>query len=310
MRYNHAVLNGEIVQINRGMVYAAGAYICWGLLPFFWKALQGVPALEILAHRMVWSLLVVLLLLSYQGRWEWLQVVLVGPRILLTFLTTALLLTTNWFVYIWAVNAGYVVEASLGYFINPLVSVLLGVLFLKERLRFWQAVAVIIALAGVVYLTFSYGALPWIALTLAVSFGLYGLMRKTARLPSLEGLTLETLLLFLPALGYLLVLEWSGQGAFGHTTATTNVLLAASGLATAVPLLLFAAGARLIPLSLLGVLQYIAPTLQFLIGVSVYHEPLTWTRLVGFCLIWLALGVYSIEGLLQRNVAVRAQSAN
>ncbi len=294
--------------MNRGMVYAAGAYISWGLLPLFWKALQTVPALEILAHRMVWSLLVVLVLLGYQRRWHWLQGVVRDVRVLLTFLTTALLLTTNWFVYIWAVNAGYVVETSLGYFINPLVNVLLGVLFLKERLRFWQAVAVIIALCGVVYLTLNYGALPWIALTLAGSFGLYGLMRKTAQLSSLEGLTVETLLLFLPALAYLLGLEATDRGAFGDTDAITSLLLVASGLATAVPLLLFAAGARLIPLSVLGILQYIAPTIQFLIGVLVYHEPLTWVRLVGFCLIWLALAVYSIEGMLQHNIAVRAQS--
>ncbi len=296
--------------MNRGMVYAAGAYICWGLLPLFWKALETVPALEILAHRMVWSLLVVLVLLGYHRRWHWLREVVRDAQVLLRFLTTALLLTANWFVYIWAVNAGYVVEASLGYFINPLVNVLLGVAFLRERLRFWQAVAVIIALCGVVYLSLNYGALPWIALTLAGSFGLYGLMRKTAQLPSLEGLTLETLLLFLPALAYLLGLGAAGQGTFGRADAITSLLLVASGLATAVPLLLFAAGARLIPLSVLGILQYIAPTIQFLIGVTVYHEPLTWERLVGFCLIWLALAVYSIEGILQHNTAVRTQSAS
>jgi chloramphenicol-sensitive protein RarD len=295
--------------MNKGIFYAAGSYILWGLLPVFWKALQGVPALEILAHRIVWSLLVVLLLLVYHRQWHWLGAVFQNKRIVLTFMTSALLLTLNWFIYIWAVNADYIVEASLGYFINPLVNVLLGVLFLKERLRFWQGVAIAVALSGVVYLTVSYGTLPWIALTLAASFGGYGLLRKTASLNSLEGLTLETLLLFFPALAYLCCLTWLGTARFGHAGATTTMLLVLAGLATAVPLLLFAAGARRITLTSLGILQYIAPTLQFLLGVFVYNETLSLPRLIGFCLIWLALFLYSLEGLLQGNRASRVHAA-
>lgn len=285
--------------MSRGIIYSAGAYILWGLLPLFWKALHGVPALEILAHRMVWSLALVLLLLAYQGRWGWLHSALRDRRVVLMFAVSALLLTINWGVYIWAVNAGHVVETSLGYFINPLVNVLLGVLLLKERVRLWQALAIGLALAGVLYLTISYGTLPWIAIALAVTFGGYGLVRKLAPLDSLEGLTMETLLLFVPALAYLLFLEWSGAGAFGHAGMRTTLLLALVGAPTALPLLLFAAGARRISFTTLGLLQYIAPTLQFLLGVLVYHEPLTRERLVGFCLIWLALLVYTGEGLLR-----------
>lgn len=294
--------------MRKGIVYAGGAYVLWGLLPLYWKALQGVPALEILAHRMVWSLVVVLALLAVQRHWRWLWPALSNGRVLLTFLASALLLSVNWFVYIWAVNAGHVVEASLGYFINPLVNVLLGVLFLRERLRLWQGVAIALALGGVLYLTISVGALPWIALTLAGSFGFYGLIRKTATLNSLEGLTLETLLLFVPALVYLLALQSRGQGAFGHTDVFTTLLLIVSGVATATPLLLFAAGARQITLTTLGLLQYIAPTLQFLIGVLVYNEPLTTARLIGFALIWGALLVYTLESVLQGAGAARRRA--
>jgi chloramphenicol-sensitive protein RarD len=294
---------------NKGILYAACAYVLWGLLPIFWKTLQDVPALEILAHRMVWSLVVVLLLLAYQRHWQWLRAVVQNPRILITFTTTALLLSVNWFLYIWAVNAGHIVETSLGYFINPLVNVVLGILFLRERLRFWQGAAIAVAVAGVLYLTINYGELPWIALTLAGCFGFYGLLRKTASLNSLEGLTVETLVLFPPALAYLLYLESIGRAAFGHVGGGTTTLLALAGIATAAPLLFFAAGARRITLTSLGILQYIAPTLQLLLGVFVYNEPLSVTRLIGFCLIWFALFLYTMEGLVHGGRVSRLRSA-
>ena len=296
--------------MQKGGLYAASAYVLWGVLPLFWKALHDVPAIEILAHRMVWSLLVVLLLLAYQGHWSWLRTALRDRRTVLTFTTTAVVLSLNWFVYIWAVNAGHVVEASLGYFINPLVNVLLGRLFLHERLRLWQGIAIVIALGGVLYLTISYGVVPWIALTLALSFGLYGLLRKTAALNSLEGLTMETLLLFFPALVYLLWLGMNGTGAFGTAGLTTTALLAGAGIPTALPLLLFAAGARRITLTALGILQYIAPSIQFALGVLLYHEPLSQARLVGFGLIWVACALYTVEsistgrGVARRRVAM------
>jgi len=283
--------------MNRGVWYGIAAYGMWGLFPLYWKALQHVPALEILSHRMTWSLLFVLVLLLVRRRWDWLKTAVHTPRTILLFIASALLLSTNWFVYIWGVNAGHIVETSLGYFINPLVSVLMGVFFLGETLRRVQWVAIALAAAGVIYLTVQYGALPWIALTLATSFALYGLIRKTAPLGSLEGLSLETALMFFPALGYLLYLEWTGTAAFGHVDPLTSLLLGFAGVATAVPLLLFAAGARRIKLATIGILQYIAPTLQFLIGVLVYQEPFTMDRVVGFSLIWLALLIYSGENI-------------
>ncbi|MBK8905688.1 MAG: EamA family transporter RarD [Anaerolineaceae bacterium] len=283
--------------MNKGMLYAIAAYGFWGLFPLYWKTLQHVPALEILSHRMTWSLLFVLVLLAVRRQWTWLKTAVSQPKILLLFTASAVLLSLNWFVYIWGVNAGHIVETSLGYFINPLVSVLMGVFFLGEKLRRGQWVAVGLAAAGVLYLTLRYGALPWIALTLATSFALYGLIRKTAPLGSLEGLSLETALMFVPALGYLVYLEAVGTAAFGHVDVLTTVLLGFAGVATAVPLLLFAAGARLIKLATIGILQYIAPTLQFLLGVLVYHEPFTLDRLIGFSLIWLALLVYSVENI-------------
>ncbi|MBC8160344.1 MAG: EamA family transporter RarD [Roseiflexaceae bacterium] len=287
--------------MNKGLFYAAGAYILWGLLPVYWKALSAVSPAQILAHRVVWALLVALVLVVGRGKWRWLAEAARSPRTLLTFLATATLISVNWGIYIWAVNSGHVVETSLGYFINPLVSVLLGVVMLGERLRFAQGIAIGLAAAAVIYLTVQYGTLPWISLTLAFSFGLYGLLRKTAKLDSLEGFSLETLLLFVPALGFLLLREQQGQGAFLHTSLQDNLLLMGSGIATAVPLLLFAGGARRIRLSTLGLLQYIAPTLQFLLGVLVYGEALSSARLFGFVMIWLALVIYSAEGLWQNR---------
>lgn len=283
---------------NRGFHFAAAAYTMWGFFPIYWKVLHSVPALEILAHRMVWSLGFVLLVLAYKRRWSWLRPALRSKRTLLTFLATGTVLSLNWFVYIWGVNAGFIVETSLGYFINPLVNVLLGVFFLGERMRGGQWTAVSLAALGVIYLTILYGSLPWIALALAFSFGLYGLLRKTAPLEALEGLGLETAIMFFPALAYLVYLEIVGSGSFGHVDWTTSLLLALAGVITAVPLWLFALGARRVTLVMLGLLQYIAPTLQFLIGVFVYHESFTRSQMVGFGLIWLALLMYSAEGLL------------
>ncbi|MEI7772893.1 MAG: EamA family transporter RarD [Chloroflexales bacterium] len=282
--------------MRKGMTYAAGSYVLWGLLPLFWHALSGVPAVEILAHRIVWALSVTLLLNVVTGGLPALGATLRDRRVLLTFTLSALLLTVNWFIYIWAVNAGYVVETSLGYFINPLVNVIFGVLFLRERLRPGQIAALGVAFAGVLYLTVLYGSPPWIALALAFSFGCYGLLRKTASLGSLEGLTLETIIAAVPAVAYLLFIEASGGGAFVRAGMGTTLLLVASGIVTAVPLLLFASGARKITLVMLGILQYIAPTIQFALGVTVFHEAVTPQRLVGFALVWLALAIYTFEG--------------
>lgn len=293
--------------MSKGTLTAASAYILWGFFPVYWKLLQNVSALEILGSRMTWSLIFLLGVLAYKRRWDWVRPALKNRKILLTFFVTALLLSVNWGTYIWAVNAGFIVETSLGYFINPLVNVLLGVVLLKEKLRNGQLLAVIIALLGVLYLTISYGSLPWIALTLAFSFGFYGLLRKTAALGSLEGLSLETGILFLPALAYLLYLQFDGTAAFGHSDLRTNLLLPLAGVTTAVPLLLFAAGARQITLVTLGILQYTAPTIQFLLGVLVYHEPFDTQRLIGFGLVWLALIIYTAEAVFRARVTRKSQ---
>ena len=292
--------------MNKGILYAAGAYIIWGLLPIYWKALDDVAAGQILAHRIVWSLLFVGGVLTVRHNWAWLRGAVARPRVLFTFAVSGSLLAINWFVYIWSVNAGFIVETSLGYFINPFVNVLLGFIVLKERLRPAQWLALSVALAGVLYLTFSYGAFPWIALTLAFSFGTYGFIRKTATLNSAEGLFLETAVLFLPAFGFLLLQDFRGAGAFAHNGPTSTLLLMGAGVVTSVPLLLFAAGARRITMTSLGLLQYIAPTLQFLIGVLIFHEEFGMTRLIGFGLIWLALVLYSAESVWQRRMSTHA----
>ena len=280
---------------NKGILYGLITYSLWGLLPIYWKLLQDVPAIEILGHRMIWSFFFMILVLTVTRRWQWVRPVLRQPKILMPFLLTAVILSLNWFVYIWAVNAGFIVETALGYFINPLVNVLLGYIFLKERLRSWQWVAVLLAFSGVLYLTFSYGALPWIALTLAFSFGFYGLLRKTAVLDSIDGLSLETAWLFPFALGMLLLFAVQGKGAFGSGDLATTILLIGAGIVTAVPLLFFAATARRVTMATLGILQYLAPTIQFLIAIFIYNEPFNRAQFIGFTFIWMALIVYTFE---------------
>ena len=295
--------------MNRGLLYAVGAYLLWGILPVYWKALQTVPAIQIVGHRMVWSLLFIgiLFILRRQSGNFWQAIR--NKQILLIYLAAGSILFLNWFTYIWAINAGYVVETALGYFINPLVYVLLGVLFLREKLRSGQWVGVGVATAGVLFLTFIYGALPWISLALAFSFAFYGLVKKTAPLKALDGLFLETGLLFLPAFGFLLYQEANGVGSFGHADLSINLLLIFTGVATGLPLLMFAAAAPRIPLTTIGILQYLAPTIQFLLGIFLYGEPFTPTRLVGFSLIWLALLIYTIEGVVERRRTAAPQYA-
>jgi chloramphenicol-sensitive protein RarD len=283
--------------MNKGVLAGIGAYTLWGLFPIYWRLLEQVPATEILAHRIVWSLAFVALLLILQRDWQWIKGTIHDRRTMVVYTLAAILLSINWFTYIWAVNAGYVVEASLGYFINPLVNFMLGVIFFKEKLRGGQVAAVILAVLGVVYLTVSYGSLPWISLVLAFTFGMYGLIKKTASLESMHGFSLETAVLFLPALGFLLYRGASGVGAFMNLGTVTTLLLILAGPVTSIPLLMFGYAARSIPLSMLGFIQYITPTMQFMLGVFVYNEPFPTSRLVGFSMIWLALLLYSIESV-------------
>jgi chloramphenicol-sensitive protein RarD len=292
--------------MRTGILSAASAFLCWGLFPLYFHAIGEVPSLQILAHRMLWSLLFLVIVLAVRRQWAWLNL-LRQPRIAGSFVASAVLLSINWLIYIWAVNNGHVIEASLGYFINPLVNISLGYLLLKERLRRAQWMAIGVAALGVAWLTWQAGTVPWIALALAVSFGGYGLLRKTAALGALEGLSFETMVLFPVAAAYVAWLTVHGQNAFINTESdTTRLLLMAAGPITAIPLLLFASGARQIPLSVLGLLQYLSPTLQFLLGVWIFHEAFTAVRLVGFALIWLALALFAVEGLLRRPAPAKA----
>ena len=284
--------------MNKGVLAGLGAYLMWGLFPIYWKWLQTVPALQILGHRMVWSLLFVAGVLLLQRDRDWLRQVLRQRKTLLVYTLAAVLLSGNWFIYIWAVNAGYIVETSLGYFINPLVNVLLGVIFLGEKLRRAQTGAALLAGAGVLYLTFDYGRLPWIALALAFSFATYGFLKKIAPLNATRSFSLETMVMFLPAAAYLVLQEYNGSGAFGHQGWLVTLLLVLAGPVTSIPLILFGIAARRIPLSMIGFLQYLAPTLQFLIGVFIFHEDFPPSRLLGFSLIWVALLIYSLDSVL------------
>jgi chloramphenicol-sensitive protein RarD len=293
--------------MRTGMLYAAGAFLSWGLFPLYFHAIKEVPASEILAHRMAWSLVFLMLVLLVRRQWKWLPQVLRQPKVVASFVASAFLLSANWFVYIWAVNNGHVVDASLGYFINPLVNVLLGMLVLKEKLRRGQWLAIGVAATGVAWLTWQAGQVPYIALVLALSFGAYGLLRKTAALAALEGLSFETLILFPLAVAYLGWLVFHGQSVFLNTDSdSTRWLLAAAGPTTAIPLLLFAAGARRIPMSVLGMLQYMSPSLQMLLGVWVFHEAFSYARLLGFLFIWGALAIYMAEGWLVGRKATAA----
>jgi len=281
--------------MRNGILQASLAYVIWGLFPLYFRLLHGVAALEVLAHRVVWSLLFLLGVLTARRHWAWLGPALRNRRVVGLFLASSALIGTNWYVYIWAVSHGRMVDASLGYFITPLVNVVTGWLVLKERLRPAQWGAVATAAAGVAWLTWAQGTPPWIALILAASFSSYGLLRKTATLGALEGLTLETLLLGPLALAGLGWAVAHGQSVFPGAPSDLQGLLMAAGPLTAVPLLLFAGGARRIPLSLLGMLQYIGPTIQLALGVWLFHEPFAGTRAQGFVIIWAACALFSAE---------------
>jgi chloramphenicol-sensitive protein RarD len=279
-----------------GVLYAALAYVAWGLFPAFFKQLTAVNAFEVVMHRTVWSLVFLLGVLAWRKHWAWLGAVWRTPRVLGAFALSAVLLAANWCTYVWAVQNAHVLDASLGYFILPLVSVALGYVFLHERPRPGQWLAVAVAAAGVLWLTVQAGRLPWVALVLAITFGFYGLLRKIGALGALEGLTLETLVLSPVAAACLLWWALQGQGALVQADARTMGWLLLGGPLTAIPLLLFAAGARRVSLATMGLLQYISPTLQLLLGVLIYNEPFAGPRVVGFVLIWSALVVYSLEG--------------
>ena len=284
---------------RRGLIFGFGAYGIWGLFPLYWPLLEPAGAGEILACRMVWSLVTVLLVLGARRRWDWIRPLLRSRRAMLLLLGASFCICVNWWTYIWAVNSGHVIDASLGYFLNPLITVLFGVLILHERLRTTQWVAVGIGAAAVLELAFGAGHLPWIALVLACSFGTYGLLKKLAAVPALESMAIESGYQFLPALGFLIYLQASGTAVYGHTAWHVTLLLTLAGAVTLAPLLLFAGATNRLPLSLIGLLQFLTPVLQLLCGVLVNHETAPVSEWIGFGIVWVALTVLTWDGLRQ-----------
>lgn len=297
-----------MIEMKKSAIFVALSYALWGFFPIYFKTLNSVSPFQIMSHRMVWCFVFILIIMALRGELAGL-VRSITRRTALIYLCAGGVLSVNWLTYVWAVNSGYILEASLGYFINPLVIVLLGVIFLKEKLRFTQWIPIGLAAVAVGYMTIQHGKLPWIALMLAFSFGIYSLLKKLAPFNALPGLTMETAMVFLPAMGFLLFEELRGQGAFIHDGASISLLLAASGIVSGVPLMLFSAGAQKIPLTLVGMLQYISPTIQFFLGVFMYGEAFDQTRVVGFSIIWLALLIYSLEGWFVRRKALAAEPA-
>ena len=289
--------------MKKGILYGIGAYLAWGFFPIYWKFLHHVPAIQLIGHRIIWSCLLLLVVIVLTKQWDEFRKT-VNLKVLRIYTIAAILIGINWLVYVWAVNANFIVETSLGYFINPLLSVLMGVIFLKERLRIAQWIPVVLAAIGVTYLTFIYGRLPYIALTLAFSFGLYGLVKKLSPLGSLYGLTIETAILFVPALIYLIAMEANSTAAFLHTGISSDLLMIGAGVVTTIPLLMFASAAKSIPLWVVGLLQYIAPTIQFLLGVFLYKEPFSQYQLIGFGIVWAALIFFVVENYLANRATV------
>jgi chloramphenicol-sensitive protein RarD len=281
----------------KGLFLALGAYILWGLFPIYWKWLSHVSPLQVIGHRIIWSFLLLLGTLLTTRRLTTFRRTALNWRTFWAYLVAAVLIGSNWLVYVWAVNTKLILEASLGYFINPLISVSLGVMILRERLRPLQWLPILLAVSGVIYLSIVYGRLPWVALFLAISFSIYGLVKKLSPLDALFGLTFETGILFTPALLYLISLFATGEGAFFHEDFITHLLLFGAGGITSLTLLMFSSAAKKLPLSLLGIMEYIAPTLAFLLGVLVYKEPFDSARLVGFGIVWIALLLFTLEGI-------------
>ncbi|MCP4353897.1 MAG: EamA family transporter RarD [Desulfobacterales bacterium] len=299
MQNKSHTISKPVSESSLGVSYASAAYLIWGLAPLYWKELDFVPALEIIMHRIVWSFLFLIPLLLLLGRVNEFITAVKNRRTLMALILTAFLIWCNWFVFIWAVNHGHILQTSLGYYINPLISVLMGMIFLKERLRPMQVVAVILAGTGVVYLTVQYGEFPVISLALAFSFGSYGLVRKIAPVGSVAGLSVETLILSFPALAYLLYSDVSGTGTFLRVNTRTDLFLIGTSLFTAVPLIFFTLGAKRLHLSTVGFLQYIAPSCCFILAVFVFHEPISKVQIHTFMMIWAALFIYSADSLIK-----------
>jgi chloramphenicol-sensitive protein RarD len=286
---------------RKGLAYGVSAYLCWGLFPLYWPLLKPAGALEILAQRMIWSLILIVVVLAVTRNFGAVRLLVADRSKLARLALAAVFVSVNWGLYIWSVNSGHVIETSLGYFINPLFTIVLGVVVLKERLSRTQWVAVGIATLAIVVLTVDYGRLPWVALTLAVTFGCYGFLKKQVSAGAVETLAVETAVMAVPALLTLIVMAEQSRLAFGHHGAPHALLLVGTGAVTAIPLLLFGAAARRLPLTSIGLLQYLAPIMQFGVGVGIRHEPMPPARLLGFALVWLALVVLTADALKRRQ---------
>lgn len=280
-----------------GLSAATTAYLIWGLSPIYWKSLSTVPAFEILMHRMIWSFVFLCPLIFLTGRRGTFKAAVTSPKVMLILLATTLLVGFNWYLFIWAINSNHILQTSLGYYITPLVNVLLGMVFLKERLRRTQVISLGLAVFAVALMTIRYGHFPWVSLALAFSFAFYGLIRKIAPVGALVGLTIETMVLSVPAVVYLGYIDTLGKGSFLRVAAGIDLLLAGTALVTALPLLLFTIGARRLHLATIGFLQYLAPSCTFLLAIAVYNEPLARPQLVAFILIWTALILYSADSI-------------
>ncbi|MGK0374665.1 MAG: chloramphenicol-sensitive protein RarD [Arenicella sp.] len=293
---------------NLGLIYAFAAYTWWGFIPIFWKQLSHVDSIEIVMHRMVWACVLVTLLIIVSRQWRQFKTLFAQPKLIFKLLIASVLVSSNWAVFIWAVNNEHLVQTSLGYFMNPLFSVALGVILFGEVLRRGQMLALSIAAMGVLYLVLSYGVVPWISLVLAVTFALYGAVKKSVSVPATHGLAVETMCLLIPAAVYLFYIELQGSGQFFDLPSNTWMLVL-GGLFTLVPLVLFAAAAKRISMTALGMTQYIGPSLQLLIGVFIYNEPFGSQTMIAFGFIWLALAIYSMDQLRHQNVLRRARKA-
>ncbi|WP_216827707.1 EamA family transporter RarD [Alkalihalobacterium elongatum] len=287
----------QLKEHQLGILFAIGAYVLWGILPLYWKLLDAIPAHEVLAHRIVWCVVFMFIILLVLGKFksfiEEARGILTHPKQLISIILASIIISINWYLFIWSVNNDRVIEVSLGYYINPIVTVILGVLVLKEKLSFWQMVAVVLAFVGVLHMTIQFGSIPWAALTLAISFAVYGLCKKIANVGAMTGLTIETLLITPFALIFLLSLSRTDASSFTTDGLTVMFLLIGAGVATAIPLLLFAGGARRISLSLIGFFQYIGPTIMLIIGILLFNEPFTLAHLSSFLFIWTGLLIFS-----------------
>ncbi|GED53419.1 MULTISPECIES: EamA family transporter RarD [Brevibacillus] len=297
--------------MKQGVLYAIGAYFMWGMLPLYWKVFEKMGAWEILAHRIIWSAVFVVALLFVTKKLRYLKSSVTEAKTWIALVLSSLIISGNWLIYIWAVNIGHVMETSLGYYINPLLSVLFGVLFLKERMRLGQWIAIVLAAIGVSVMTFHYGKVPWVAILLALTFALYGLAKKTVKLEPMMSLAWETLFVAPIALAYVLALQVNGQETALSLEAWQIVLLTLAGVATALPLYWFAQAAKRLPLSMVGFVQYLSPTITLLMAIFLFHEPFTQTHLISFGFIWSALVVFTISSLRSKGTSTApAPNAN